>query len=234
MSTEIYCRFTISRLPYHTKGWLLLGNNIIFVFWVITYYLHLQRSLQSVIWNGRDLKRASHWAQALALQKPAEPKLDKLTCDVMTEREQLYTDRLRGTGAALLRGSVCLPGEKVELLMCSRWMRRTDWLTVQEFHEGCWLQRCTRERTAAINLANTCYHSCWRNRCEPGWLSRYSDWLRTGWTAEWIPGGGILPAPVQAGAGARLASCTMITGSRSREWSGRCVLLTAHPIYCRS
>ena len=31
MSTEIYCRFTINRLPYHTTGWLLLDNNIIFL-----------------------------------------------------------------------------------------------------------------------------------------------------------------------------------------------------------
>jgi hypothetical protein len=53
------------------------------------------------------------------VQKPAEPKLDKLTFDSMTEGE-LYMDSLRGTGAVVLRGSVSLPGEKVELLMRTR------------------------------------------------------------------------------------------------------------------
>jgi len=96
-----------------------MEKNYVVVFWVKTYFLHLQGSLQSVIWNGRDLKTASHCGKALALQKPAEPKLDKLTFDIITEGE-LHTDSLRGTGAVVLRGSVSLPGEKVELLMCTR------------------------------------------------------------------------------------------------------------------
>ena len=33
---------------------------------------------------------------------------------------ELYMDSLRGTGAVVMRGSVSLPGEKVELLMRTR------------------------------------------------------------------------------------------------------------------
>ena len=44
-----------------------------------------------------------------------------------------------------------------------------------------------------------------------------------------IPIGGKTPAPVQIGAEAHPASCTMGTGSLSGDQSGRGVALTTHP-----
>jgi hypothetical protein len=56
----------------------------------------------------------------------------------MTDGE-LYRDSLRGIETVVLRGSVSLPGEKVELLMHAP--GECDGLTVQELHFVCWLQR---------------------------------------------------------------------------------------------
>ena len=47
----------------------------------------------------------------------------------------------------------------------------------------------------------------------PGWLSRYSDWLRAGWPGDRIPIGARFSSPVQSGPWAHPAFCTMGTGS---------------------
>ena len=49
--------------------------------------------------------------------------------------------------------------------------------------------------------------------CGSGWLSRYSDSLRTGRSGDRIPVGARFSAPVQTVLGAYPASCTMGTGS---------------------
>jgi hypothetical protein len=56
----------------------------------------------------------------------------------------------------------------------------------------------------------------------PGWLSRYSDWLRAGRSGDQIPVGARFFAPVQTGPGAHPTSCTIVTGSFSGvKWPGR-------------
>ena len=47
----------------------------------------------------------------------------------------------------------------------------------------------------------------------PGWLSRYSDSLRTGRSGDRIPVGASFSAPIQTGLGAHPASCKTGTGS---------------------
>ena len=64
-----------------------------------------------------------------------------------------------------------------------------------------------------------------------GWHSRYSDWLRTGRSADQILAGGVrFSPPVQTGPGAHPASCTMGTGSFPGVKSGQGVTLTTHPL----
>jgi hypothetical protein len=46
-------------------------------------------------------------------------------------------------------------------------------------------------------------------------VSRYSDWLRAGWSGDRIPVVARFSAPVQTGLGAHPASCTMGTGPLS-------------------
>ena len=60
------------------------------------------------------------------------------------------------------------------------------------------------------------------------YLSRYSDWLRAGWSGDRIPVATRFSAPVQTGHGAHLASCTMRTGSFPGVKSGRGVMLKRH------
>jgi len=62
------------------------------------------------------------------------------------------------------------------------------------------------------------------------WRSRYSDWLRAGWSGDRILVGARLPAPVQTGPGAHSASCKIGTGSFPGIKSGRGVTLTPHPL----
>ena len=64
-----------------------------------------------------------------------------------------------------------------------------------------------------------CYTVSWA-----GYISRYSDWLRSG-----IPVEARFFAPVQTCPGAHPASCTMGTGSFPVVKSGRGVTLTPHP-----
>ena len=61
------------------------------------------------------------------------------------------------------------------------------------------------------------------------YLSRYSDWLRAGWSGDRIPVGRDFP-PVQTGPGDHPASCTMGIESFPRVKYGRGVLLTPHPL----
>ena len=62
------------------------------------------------------------------------------------------------------------------------------------------------------------------------YLSRYSDWLRAGWSGDRIPVGARFSASVQPGPGAHPASCTMGTGSFPGVKSGRGVTLIPHPL----
>jgi hypothetical protein len=56
----------------------------------------------------------------------------------------------------------------------------------------------------------------------PGYLSRYSDWLRAGRSGNRFPVGARFLAHVQTAPGAHPASCTMGTGTFPRvEWPGR-------------
>ena len=64
----------------------------------------------------------------------------------------------------------------------------------------------------------------------PGQLSRYSDWLWAGWSADQIPVGLRFFAPVQTSHGAHPASCTMSTGSFLGVKSGQSLTLTPHPL----
>ena len=63
-----------------------------------------------------------------------------------------------------------------------------------------------------------------------GRRSRYSNWLRAGWSGDRIPVGARFSAPVQTGPGAHPDSCTMGTGSFLGVKSGRGVTLTPHPL----
>jgi hypothetical protein len=62
-----------------------------------------------------------------------------------------------------------------------------------------------------------------------GKLSRYSDWLRAGWSGDRILVRSRFYSPVQTGPGAHPASCTMGTGSFPGVESGQGVTLTPHP-----
>jgi hypothetical protein len=62
-----------------------------------------------------------------------------------------------------------------------------------------------------------------------GYLSRYSDWLRTGRSGGWSPVGARFSPPVQTGPGVHPASCTMGTGSFPGVESGQGVTLIPHP-----
>ena len=66
--------------------------------------------------------------------------------------------------------------------------------------------------------------------CVPAWLSRYSDWLRSGRYGDRIPVGTRFSAPVQTGPGDHPTSCTMGTSSFPGVKSGRGVTLTPHPL----
>jgi len=63
-----------------------------------------------------------------------------------------------------------------------------------------------------------------------GQLSRYSDWLRAGWSGDRIPVEARFSAPVQTGPGAHPASCTMDTGSFLGVKSSRDMTLSPHPL----
>ena len=60
--------------------------------------------------------------------------------------------------------------------------------------------------------------------------SRYSDWLRAGWSRVRIPVGARFSAPVQTSPGSHPASCTMGTGSFTAVNCSRGVLLTLHAL----
>ena len=62
------------------------------------------------------------------------------------------------------------------------------------------------------------------------YISRYSDWLRSGRSGDPIPVGTRFSAPIQTGPGAQPASCTMGTGSFPGVKSCRGVKLTLHPL----
>ena len=62
-----------------------------------------------------------------------------------------------------------------------------------------------------------------------GCLSRYSDWLRAGWSGIESRWGWDFP-PVQTGPGAHPVSCKMGTRSFPRVKCGRGVLLITHPL----
>ena len=66
--------------------------------------------------------------------------------------------------------------------------------------------------------------------CGPGYLSRYSNWLRAGRSGDRILAGARFSAPVQTGPGAHTATCTVGTGSFPGVKSGRAVTLTPHPL----
>jgi hypothetical protein len=55
------------------------------------------------------------------------------------------------------------------------------------------------------------------------WRSRYSNWLRAGWSGDPFPVGARFSAPVQIGPVVHPASCTMGTGSflGGKVWPGR-------------
>ena len=59
-----------------------------------------------------------------------------------------------------------------------------------------------------------------------GYLTQYSDWLRAGRSGDRIPVEARFSAPVQTGAGAHPASCTMGTGLFPGVKSGWGVTLT--------
>jgi len=60
-------------------------------------------------------------------------------------------------------------------------------------------------------------------------LSRYSGWLRAGWSGTESRWGQCFP-PIQTVSGAHPASCKMGTGSFPAVKCGRGVLLTTHPL----
>jgi len=62
-----------------------------------------------------------------------------------------------------------------------------------------------------------------------GYLSRYSDWLRAGWSGIESRLGQDFP-PVQTGTGTHPASCKMGTGYFPVVKCGQGVLLTTHPL----
>jgi hypothetical protein len=70
-----------------------------------------------------------------------------------------------------------------------------------------------------------------RYKCEiwARYFSRYRDWLRAGWSWDWITDSRF-SAPVQTGPGAHPASCRMGTRSFLGVKYGRGVMLTPHPL----
>jgi hypothetical protein len=61
------------------------------------------------------------------------------------------------------------------------------------------------------------------------YLSRYSDWLRVGWSGVMIRGGGGFSAPFQTGPGAQPAACTIFNWYFPGVASGLSLTLTPHP-----
>jgi len=79
-----------------------------------------------------------------------------------------------------------------------------------------------------VYAAHGIYHASTLTSLGPGYLSRYSNLLRSGWPGDRIPVGARFSAHVQTGPGAHSAFCTMGTESFPGGKSGRGVTLTTH------
>jgi len=82
----------------------------------------------------------------------------------------------------------------------------------------------------AVGICHNTYIDCLLARLWTGQPSRYSDWLRAGWSGDRIPVWARFSAPVQTGPGVHPASCTLGSGSFPGLKSGRGVTLTRHPL----
>ena len=66
-------------------------------------------------------------------------------------------------------------------------------------------------------MNNPVYRNMYLTSVSTGQLSRYSDSLQAGWSGDRIAVGVRVSTPVPTGPGAHPASCTVGTGSPSRE-----------------
>jgi len=92
------------------------------------------------------------------------------------------------------------------------------------------MQKCKfSEQSALLIILFNQLYCTHINLLWAGQLSRYSDWLRAGWSGDRIPMGVRFSAPLQTGPGAHPASCTMGTGSFPGVKRDRGVTLTPSP-----